>query len=182
MKRFIHIPKTAGTAVKHWLCNVDDVVMCGEDRITPTTIQAKRLHKRGWLSEPSEKFTIVRNPYERCVSAYTYLIKENHRVPSDISFEDFIKKYVYDRANTTDTWRPQIWWLLSKKGQLSIDKIIRYENLEKELQEYFNHYRPLPEKNKTTFKNYKTYYTKELKSLVYNYYKKDFEYLNYHFE
>jgi len=92
VKRFIHIPKTAGTAVKHWLCNVPEHVMCGNARITQNTIQTKRLHKRGWINEPSEKFTIVRNPYERCVSAYTYLIKENTRVPAKTTFENFIKK------------------------------------------------------------------------------------------
>jgi len=179
VKRFIHIPKTAGTAVKHWLCNVPEHVMCGNAMITENTIQTKRLHKRGWINEPSEKFTIVRNPYERCVSAYTYLIKENTRVPAETTFENFIKKYLLDKENLTDTWRPQVWWLLTKRGDPAVHKIIRYENLEKELQEYFNYYEPLPTKNKTTYKNYNTYYNKELKELVYNYYKEDFKYLGY---
>jgi hypothetical protein len=179
MKRFIHIPKTAGTAIKHWLCDVDEIVMCGNSQITKTSIITKRQHKRGWLSEPSEKFTVVRNPYERCVSAYTYLIKENTRVPADTTFEHFVKKYVLNKNNNTDTWRPQVWWLLNKKGSMAVHKIIRYENLEKELQQYFDYYHLLPTKNKTTYTNWENYYTNELKQLVFNYYKKDFALLNY---
>ena len=179
MKRFIHIPKTAGTAIKHWICKTGHSVLCGEGIIAPNNIITKRLHKRGWLGENSEKFTIVRNPYERCVSAYTYLIKEDDRVPASTTFEEFIKNFILDNSNDTDTWRPQIWWLLTKKGQPAITKIIRYENLEKELQEYFNFYEPLPIKNKTTYKDYNSYYTPQLKKLVKEYYLEDFKYLNY---
>jgi len=179
MKRFIHIPKTAGTSVKHWICQTGETVLCGDDIITPEKIITKRLHKRGWLKENTEKFTIVRNPYERCVSAYNYLIKENKRVPADTTFEKFIKDFLLDKSNNVDTWRPQIWWLLTKKGTPAVHKIIRFENIEKELQHYFNYYQPMPEKNKSTYKDYNLYYTAEIRNLVKNFYEKDFDYLKY---
>ena len=104
------------------------------------------------MSEDSEKFTIVRNPYERLVSAYTFLIKENTRVPADTTFQNFLYNYVLQKD--IDTYRPQIWWLMTNKKTKAVDKIIRYENLEKELQEYFNFYQSLPVKNKTTYQDY----------------------------
>ena len=178
MKRFVHIPKTAGISVLHWLSDIPEPVLCGSSIITKDNIPPSRHHKRGWWKEKSEKFTIVRNPYHRCVSAYEYLIQENRRVPKDTSFEQFVKGYVINTQKDINTIYPQMWWFYVH-GKKTIDKIIRFETLENELQSYFRIYKPLPKHNVSNIKDYNSYYNNTTKDLVYRFYRQDFKHFGY---
>ena len=57
--------------------------------------------------------------------------------------------------------------------------IIKYKNLNKEINNLFKKEIDLPLKNNTKHEHYKTYYNKESSDIVYNRYKKDFKKFNY---
>jgi len=63
-----------------------------------------------------------------------------------------------------------------------IDKtvtVLKYENLNKELNEFFGKEIDLPVINKTTHEKYLNYYNKYALDIVYDRYKEDFEKFNY---
>ena len=57
--------------------------------------------------------------------------------------------------------------------------ILKYENLNKELNKFFEKKINLPTINKTEHEHYLEYYNEESLNIVYNRFKKDFEKFNY---
>ena len=72
---FIHIPRTAGTAIEEWICG-DDWWNIEKETKHLLASQARELYKDHWDSY--FKFSFVRNPWDRMVSCLE-------------SFEDFFK-------------------------------------------------------------------------------------------
>ena len=105
---FVHIPKTGGTSISQWL----DAPSCGHPKLET-------------LLEKTEgtpiTFTVVRNPWDRAVSAYAYLFNRSEKDPDfqqytdkgTPSFDDFIKNHELIKAD--HMWfngaTPQIEWI-----------------------------------------------------------------------
>ena len=166
---FIHIPKTGGVSIRQW--GVDALgkrcrlIHKGRKHMTIHQIREKvdeELHT---------SFTVVRNPYDRAVSAWAYYKERNK---TDLTFKAFLKE-------------PS---LISKPMCRYIDDktiILRYEDLEydfRKIQKMFEreHIR-LPKLNSSNRKrNYRVYYSDdETKWLVRETYEKDFNRFNYSF-
>lgn len=172
MKRFIHIPKNGGTSVVNWL--KDNKL----DFVRGHLPKGIGIHRKAvsWEDEKTEKFCIIRNPYTRIVSYYNYLTKIEKW---SFNFADFVKnKITRIKTKIPDAWDLQINWMYTS-NKLLINKIIRHETMDIELQEYFNCYNPLPKLNISTIDNYDSYYTKDLKQIVFDHFKKNFELLGY---
>ena len=82
------------------------------------------------------KFTVVRNPWDKVVSHYHYRVMTNqtglHSYP--IGFNEWVKRtygekdpQYYDKPKM---FMPQIDWITDFSGQISMDYIARFENLE----------------------------------------------------
>lgn len=123
-------------------------------------------------------FTIVRNPYQRFISAYNYLMCDGTRSKLDLSYksilasmslDDFIDKLI-DYKEQIIHFVPQHYFI---NGDISICK---FESLEKDLNKLgiYN----ISHRNKTRIK-YITLLTPEQKSKIYSIYKLDFETFNY---
>ena len=175
---FIHIPKNAGTSIETFFEN-------SSFRIQPnkhdTAHEIKRKFPNAYNSY--SKLAIIRNPYDRMVSWYFYLerqalkhVKDYGRSINNYNIIEFKKwideplQFWYDPIHYLD---PQHTWLDETV------KIIKFENLNEELNKFFGEKIDLPIINKTNHKHYLNYYNKRSLNIVYNRYKEDFKKYNY---
>ncbi|MBC8421853.1 MAG: sulfotransferase family 2 domain-containing protein [Pelagibacteraceae bacterium] len=192
---FIHIPKNAGTTFKNILYSTHGDVEWQK----PFGTKKKYTHqplKSFVASFPECKdykvITIIRNPYERALSWYTY-----YRTPSyynkhpqmrsihyaQQSFLEFLKWY--DR-NFKSKWEmlPQTWWYSHKK-KLHSDYQIRFENFNNDINKLCDELNmdlsfDIPHNNKSKESlEVKDVYSDESISIINRWYEKDFEELQY---
>ena len=170
--RFIHVPKTGGTSVRKFLLDNNIQFYYGQE---PKQVGRHR-YASAWKDEESYKFAIVRNPYARTVSYYNYTTNKSWNP----TFEDFVKNKMINKSlKVPNVWIPQVSWLY-KNDLCLVDKIFKLEdNLEDNLNSFFNIKGKLTEENKSTHDGYESYYTQELKILVADYFKEDFQKLRY---
>lgn len=213
---FVHIPKCAGTTIGQSL----DMTIKEQLSYYGPTGYYPILHKRykqyfseveyaKLLKRPPQHFTIneikkilgnvnsyfvfsvVRNPYDKLVSAFNKIKVQYAAKPELSSFENFVNSYLVIKNNSPildDIYNghilPQSFFLLNELNELSdINAIYKYENIQEcfsKIQE-LNPNVPILYSNKGTDdqENYDSYYTAELKDKVYAYYKQDFDLFGY---
>tara|TARA_R100001594_G_scaffold108127_1_gene142765 strand:- start:94 stop:669 length:576 start_codon:yes stop_codon:yes gene_type:complete len=180
---FIHIPKNAGTSIESIFKPCVKLNKLIDRHATIYDIKNKLPN----IYKKYNKFAIVRNPYERMVSWYHYLkTATNARTiitlkTWDASFNEWVDnieevtaKYLPNHLTLEkELLKPQYNWVDETVT------ILKYENLNKELNCFFNKDFCLPIKNKTKHNNYLDYYNNESLNIVYNKYKEDFKKYNY---
>ena len=158
---YIHIPKTGGTTIetlfgeKHDHDNQEEII--------------EKIGMPAWQSYL--KFSIVRNPWDRMVSAYSYVNKP-------CPFKEWLNK---DRTD----W----FWLIMAKPQLDwvkgVDHIIRFENYTKGLQDVCGKlgkdFDKVPRANKSKHGHYSLFYDDDTIEFVKQMYQKDIDYFEYEF-
>lgn len=181
---FIHIPKNAGTAISN--SKKANFLMNGHYSAMEMALKFPKEWNEYF------KFAIIRNPWDRLVSNYEYARMEtsywhsadssrpysthfDYHTLKDKSFEDCVNMLYYDRnVFKHQGWVPQYTWICDKNGNIMVDKLFYYENLE--TNETFKKLLPDLEKvNLTTKKytDYKDYYNKDLVDKVFRIYEKD---------
>jgi hypothetical protein len=183
-KYVIMIPKTATISIQQYInpkCDFGHLY----GREFPVRIRDKLL-------------TIVRNPYDRLVSAYFFMIRggfnqnpEYLRIKTDYTdFGDWVlrglKKPLFDQVGFNG-WReaflPQTFWLLDHNQELVIDmkNIGRYENLVEDVKRLMGISLQLHcNKSADRDPDWKSYYqNRAVREKVYSFYQKDFEVLGY---
>ena len=151
---FVHVPKTAGTAVTAKLSpysSPQDIDICREPE-ADVEIGGRSVHMHKHATavdilsvvgrsqfESLFKFGFVRNPYARIYSVYRFL-KYNHRAwdGSDImnkyrSFDEFVASDFFQTAGPDDIFHSQTFWLCDSNGNLLVDYVGRIENLNADL-------------------------------------------------
>ena len=137
------------------------------------------------------KFTFIRNPYDKLVSAYKY-INSNNYANKKISFNQFIEQKDYCSDYTYfHSFISQYQQLLDLNNEININYFGKFENLNIELihilknigVKKISHYSVI-EKNisinrSNIDKNYASYYDTELLQKVNHIFNEDFEYFNY---
>ena len=188
---FIHIPKTAGTSLAFYFDkNTEDLIpdkygVLKHDKIKviKTKIQNHKEYK---------KFTIVRNPYDRMVSWYFYLKNEclQSGLPLEKAFPcNFIQwikdpygsLYAKQKLNIYKNGKDINMGYLDPQYTF-LDKdvvVLKYENLNNDLNNFFKKEIKLPIKNSTNHEYYLNYYNKYALEIVYDIYKEDFKRFNY---
>ena len=191
---FIHIPRAAGTSIK----------------------EALELPGRGHLPwqyyyvvYPEQwdlyiKFTVVRNPWDRVVSAYHYAKMEKsywhdnlNRITPHPDYELLSKRtfaecceILKNRRNMLkhESWHPQhLWTAKTENGNnlLMVDFVLRYENLENDFAVLCERLGVsninLPYVNKSNRNNYRQYYTQETKEIIEELYSIDIGLFKYEF-
>ena len=191
---FIHIPKNAGTTFKSVLYSTHGDV----EWERPFTDEKKYTHsplKSFYASFPESKdykvITIIRNPYERALSWYSYYRTPTYynRHPqmraihyAQQSFLEFLKWY---NRSFKSKWEmlPQVWWYTHKK-KLHSDYQIRFENLEQDINKVSKELEmdiiKIPHNNKSLESlTVGDVYCDESITIINEWYKKDFEELDY---
>ena len=129
----------------------------------------------------------VRNPYDRLLSAYRYIIenkkgKPEHQYIFDYgSFSNFaldLPKFVQKNR----FFHPQVKWLQCNKKN-NYDFIIRYERLESDWNRFTGQFTKkligLPHIRPSTHQCWECVYTDEMRKVVSEVYKDDFKLLKY---
>lgn len=185
---FIHIPKCAGISVENGLFGTK----VGHKRIA--------LFERYNVQKFNDyfKFTIVRNPYDRIVSAFFFLKsggrneRDREWAARNLNDYDNFSDFVYNGLRTENVkkalhFQPQYLYLC-KPGSLvpEVDFIGRFEELEKDynyIQEKLGiQTSDLPHLNKSKRKSdYREFYDEKTRSIVASVYQEDLNIFNYGF-
>lgn len=190
---FIHIPKTAGSSIVRSVFEMDHH---GHFRPEHYIGHNKELFNL------SKKVCVVRNPWDRFVSAYHYLKQDvgggpygtrfSKEVLGNISsFSDFCDKMEKDlkfrkKVLLWDHFRPQ-WDFISYGGDVCVDLIGRFENLDIFMKELYlllgRKDEPILNKTNSSFRErYNEYYDETSQKLVAEIYKDEIDYLGYQFD
>jgi len=170
---FVHIPKCGGTSISEWFSD-------GKKYVGHPKLET--------LGTRPFSFTVVRNPWDRVVSAYHYLFKKE----KDTNFQSYIDKgmptfeeFVRDMKGVRV---PELWfdgetnqceWFRS-----GVDVILRYETLEtdfKVIQDMLQKWDTLPHCNKSEHIHYREYYTCETRDIVAKTFSEDINMFKYTF-
>ena len=179
---FVHIPKNAGTSIETFFkkdtYTFDERMFNRHDTIKEIRwkLECNDKFKKSKEYNKWKKFAIVRNPYDRMVSWYFfYNIKNLTRHADNTSFYRWVKNPTKFNLfeETKYLLKPQYTWIDDTVT------ILKYENLNEELNNFFNKEIELPIINKTNHKQYLEYYNQESLDVVYEKYKKDFKKFNY---
>ena len=185
---FIHINKTAGTAVEQSLLEY------GDKRVEPKNdLNFELTYKQSQHSNYKEykeylgseydnffKFTVVRNPFDRVVSYYL----KNSINQNNLSFSDWVIDR-YKNKNFQDYKRmysDYTHWI----DKDNTDFILRFENLSSDfniLKQKLNIDCELKYHNVNKNRlHYKEYYNEDTKEIITNHFKKELNTFNYKFK
>ena len=185
---FIHVPKSAGRSIVRGLFDVRSVEHAPAD----------------WyqLLDPEKfdayfKFTFVRNPWDRAVSAFTYLqqggsaASEEDQAWSTFvsgfdSFDDFAREWLSpDNARRYALFTPQVEFLKDRFGRVDMDFIGRFENLAEDFATVAARLEvnaSLPHINASREQGYQAYYSEASRMRVAAAYAEDIEQFGYTFD
>lgn len=182
---FIHIPKAAGTSI------------CCElyGRRNGHLKAAYIKDKIGKAFDEKYSFSVCRNPYERLYSSYKFAT-QGHTKDGAIanaslyknekfkSFESFVKDWlIHQKLTNIDlVFQPQYNFVFDKENRLIVNDIYKLEEIEKlkkTLSIKLKRKITIDKKNVSNKIPQKNMYTSELKKIVYELYKNDFDLFGY---
>jgi chondroitin 4-sulfotransferase 11 len=175
---FIHIDKNAGTSIEKALRLAAD--------------HSTALEKLAFLGDKHYynrfTFSIVRNPWDRTVSLYKYIVKKGVLGLSNLSFKDWvIETYVHKNPMVNNSYRifmPQLNWISDMEGNIIVDFVGKFENLDEDFKiiaQKCHKNVKLPHINSTGKHNYRDYYDEDTKEIIRRWYMDDIERFNYSF-
>lgn len=185
---FIHVPKSAGRSVVRGLFDVKSVEHAPADwyqQLDPDKFQRYF------------KFTFVRNPWDRAVSAYTYLAQGGSAASEEDrhwaafvndydSFDDFIQRWLsYDNAMRNALFTPQALFLKDVFGRIDMDFIGRFERLREDFDTVAHKLgvdAQLPHLNQSRSAAYQSFYSDSSREIVARVYAEDIEAFGYRFD
>ena len=184
---FIHIPKSAGRSVVRGLFDVKSVEHAPADWYQQ--LDAEKFDRYF-------KFTFVRNPWDRAVSAYTYLCKGGSAASVEDqhwaefvnrfeSFDDFVCRWMSEEnINRYALFTPQVTFLKDVFGQINMDYVGRFESLEQDftaIAEKLDISAGLPHLNQSRSQDYQTFYGAESRAIIERLYAEDIAEFGYAF-
>lgn len=196
---FIHIPKTAGTSVRHALQEAQFPYRSEGTRFTyrkhtPALTIKRNISQSIWKSH--FKFAFVRNPWDLMVSSYCWWLRKGRRFNEYIAnkakkveqcsdFKEFILSDFGSTHINEFEAKDLSYWLCDENGEIIVDFVGKVENLEGDLQYVFNQLGTscpqLKIQNASQRSTYQNYYDRETKEVIANRFKWTIETFNYEF-
>jgi len=189
---FVHVPKVAGGSILR--ANIPFKVLNHDIR------KKEFKYLKDIKKSPNEFiFAFVRNPWDRCVSAFRWVSSGGNNNNDEKDAQEYLGKYRSDFSAFVKHYKdcdkileqihfqPQYKWVCDDHDNLLVDFVGRFENLQEDFdklcdtieaprQKLMHHKKP-----KTKHKHYREYYDDETKQIVAEKYAKDIEYFGYTF-
>lgn len=133
-------------------------------------------------------FTMVRNPWDKAVSQFTYMQKrEDLRkflgMPEHCEFAQYLELITH-KAHVQ--WEPQYKFFLDDHGESLVSEVFRFENFETDVARIMDRlgvkFTNILHAKKSSRVHYSQYYNEESKEMVADIYAKDISLLNYAFD
>lgn len=187
---FVHVPKAAGKSISRSLLEAPNGT--GHNKL--------RCYERDKEKFGAyKKVSVVRNPWDRLVSAFFYLrsldAKTNggqffrRHIGYDLEFQGFIKRLVdkpyRERVFEWEHFTPQRRFLINRANVVGVDFVARFESLPADFETMKSIVNPaageLAKVNASQREPYETYYDEKLKEIVQSIYAEDIDAFEYHF-
>jgi hypothetical protein len=131
------------------------------------------------------KFSFVRNPWDRLVSEYNFLLERPaHGRHARVKKLDGFKQFIQMQIPRKDAY--QINMLCNRQGDLLMDFVGKLENLESDWQTVCTRigisHQELQRKNATEHRHFQDYYDTESRDLVARYWAREIELFGYSFD
>ena len=175
---FIHINKTGGSSIEKAL------KLPFEHKTALETID--HLGWERWNKRFS--FTVIRNPFDKVLSHYTYRVETNQTELGNrtISFRDWVR-LTYGEQDATYYDKPKFFmpqhdWISDESGNILVDKIYRFESLNDDFRricENLGRTATLPHVKASKRGDYRDYYDTDTIDIISDWFKKDLDCFNY---
>lgn len=185
---FIHVPKTGGMSIRKTLFGKSNLYPHLTIRNYQRLLPEQKVN--GYY-----KFAFVRNPWDRLVSAYSFLRagglnERGKRWESQLSkyqsFDCFVKDWVNPRnVQKHIVLVPQSEFVCDVRGNIAVDYLARFEqfNLDfEQIQTKLNTNFALKHINRSQRQDYRDYYTDESRAIVEKVYARDIINFDYQFD
>jgi len=137
------------------------------------------------------KFAFVRNPWDWQVSMYHFILKEKNHIRHQLvqsmeSFEEYLQWVINTKkpfARGATKFQKDM--VTDEEGNLIVDFIGRYETLAQDFRhvcQVLNIEASLPHINRTSHRDYRSYYNKKTRQMVAEHFKEDIELFGYRFD
>lgn len=186
---YVHVPKVAGKSICDFLFDgerLGHMPYCWYEKNAPN------------LCGQYFRFSFVRNPWDRMVSAYHYLRsggsgKRDKEISKELSvfktFDDFAVSWLNEKKLEEKIhFVPQYEFLKNHEGLVDLDFIGRFENLSRDVEKLCCqlgrdkvHLNKLKKINASKRGDYRQYYTETSREIVAELYKKDITMFGYSF-
>jgi hypothetical protein len=202
---FIHVPKAAGMSIdgalapyahrtEHVLVNrLLALVGIHVNHYTShrwkrfrrhVTARTVRRHLPARVYNDFFKFAFVRNPWDRIVSQYHYILRNRtyHRHRLVTSMSDFREYVGYELSRNKPRQRD---FVTDRRGRLIVDFVGRYERLDRDFAAVcrtLNVEAVLPHVNRTSHRDYRCYYDPPTIERVASHFRKDIDFFGYTFD
>jgi hypothetical protein len=202
---FIHVPKTAGMSIsgalapyahrtEHMLVNrllalvgihVNHYAHYKQKRFRlHTAARIVRRHLPARVYDDFFKFAFVRNPWDRLVSQYHYILRSRthhrHRLVTSMSgFQEYVR---YELRRNKPLQKDVV---TDRRGRLIVDFVGRYERLERDFAAVcrtLNIEAVLPHVNRTLHRDYRCYYDPPTIERVASHFREDIDFFGYTFD
>ncbi len=195
---YVHIPKTAGTAItmqfyqRGWIDPVDwERWYRNNDHKSAIfirdAIDEQRLYGDLRWSD-FHTFTVVRNPFDRAISFWNYKKRSkgqvHHKEALALSFPEFVQ---HMHGVFPGDFPDQATWVLDEHGGVMLDQVIKLEDLNGAWLALCDHLgvtgTPLKEINRThgPFYDHDAYYDETSRALIEDMYARDLELFDYEY-
>lgn len=166
MFAYLHIPKSGGNAVSHWLMDHvprPTVVMEGRndlagevDKHSPVTAFTQWMHRNGKRWTDYTSFAVLRNPFTRPISVFTELHRNSTYTAATAGPEwwkafkalpgvnAFVTSGMYDPHGPVNMMRTQRWFVSDGDGNVIITHLIDFTDFAEKIPEITGLPGPIP--------------------------------------
>jgi hypothetical protein len=187
---YVHIPKTAGTSLKSAVYGSSSRTQSLHFEWSDYRIILGKNNAKNYFS-----FSCVRNPWDRCLSAYVFLKNGGYNDYDKKYFKKYIAKYSsfkqfimngLSQKNIINLlhFKPQTHFIYNKKNECMVNFVIRFENIDTDynkIKDKINGGKLRKYKVSRVNDNYKDHFDEFMIKKVAEVYQRDIKLLKYEF-